>query len=172
MRTAPFPGRAMLIAPPAAAAPAVVVHDAAGAERALTLAGEGGVILLSAPGAAGSLGAAWFLALVRGAAERAPRRAAHRAALDCGDAPGHALAALRAGARLLILDPAIPAFAAVESAAAEVGAELWTARPPALDLAGLDLRRARDRDRLVAWLGGAWLGGAWPDGTGPGGGAK
>jgi hypothetical protein len=74
-----------------------------------------------------------------------------RAALDCGDAPGHALASLRAGARLLILSPTDPA---VEAAAAEAGAVLRPERPPALDLAGLDLRREAGRRRLARWLAG------------------
>lgn len=131
--------------------PAVVAHDTAQATAALRLAGPRGVLLLSAPGAAGSLGAGWFLAMARQAAEAVPG-VPHQAGLDCGDAPGHALAALRAGARLLILDPACPAFAAVAAAAAETGARVWTARPPALDLRGLDLRRPGGRARLVAWL--------------------
>jgi hypothetical protein len=149
--------------------PAVVVHDATEAAAALALAGPRGVVLLSIPGAAGSLGAAWFLALVRDAAEAAPG-VPHRAALDCADSPGQALAALRAGARLLVLDPAVPAFAAVSAAAAEVGAEVWHSRPPALDLRRLDLRRDAGRERLAAWLrgGGGGGGGAMP-GPNPGG---
>jgi hypothetical protein len=72
--------------------------------------------------------------------------------LDCADSPGHALAALRAGMRLLVLDPACPAFAAVAGAAAELGAEVWPTRPPALDLGRLDLRKPGARDKLAAWL--------------------
>ena len=132
--------------------PAVVVHAAAEAEAALALAGPRGVLLLSAPGAACSMGAAWFLALVRQAATAAAPGVAHAAALDCGDAPGHALAALRAGARLLILDPACPAFAAVAAAAGEAGAAVWPGRPAALDLRGLDLGRPGARAKLAAWL--------------------
>jgi hypothetical protein len=134
--------------------PAVVVHDAAGARAALTLAGPQGVLLLSIPGAAGSLGAPWFLALVAKAVADVPDPPPRwQAAIDCGDAPGHALAALRAGARLLILDPACPAFGAVASAASEVGASVWPARPgPALDLRDLDLDRAGARAVLRRWL--------------------
>jgi hypothetical protein len=140
---------------PAEAAPAVVVHAAEQAAAALAAAaGPCGVLLLSAPGAAGSLGAAWFLALVARAAAEVPGRR-HWAALDCGDAPGHALAAIRAGVRLLILSPACPAFPGVQAAAAEADATLWPARPSALDLAGLDLRREGGRRRLADWLAGA-----------------
>ncbi len=136
----------------AEAAPAVIVHDPAQAEAALAAAGPRGVLLLSAPGAAGSLGAAWFLALVARAAAAWPG-ARHWAALDCGDAPGHALAAIRAGARLLILDPACPAFPAVAAAAAEAGAVVWPVRPPALDLRRLDPQHPGGRAKLAAWLG-------------------
>jgi hypothetical protein len=136
---------------PAAAMPAVVVHGAAQAAAALAAAGPGGVLLLSAPGAGGSLGAAWFLALV-GRAMAGHPGVPCAAALDCGDSPGHALAALRAGARLLILAPACPAFPAVSAAAAELGGTVWAERPPALDLARLDLRRAGVRDRLARRL--------------------
>jgi hypothetical protein len=137
--------------------PAVTVTDAAGAAAALTLAGPRGVLLLSIPAAAGSLGAPWFLALIdRAAADAKPAAGTPwAAALDCGDAPGHALAALQAGARLLILDPACPAFGPVCSAAAEAGATVWPRRPdPSLDLRDIDLARPAGRALLSAWLAG------------------
>jgi hypothetical protein len=132
----------------------VVVHGLAEAVAALALAGPRGVALLSAPGAAGSLGPAWFLALVARAAAAQPG-VPHRAILDCADAPGQALAALRAGVAWLVLDPGCPGFAAVAAAAAEAGAAIWPARPPALDLGRLDLRRAGARDKLAGWLAAA-----------------
>jgi hypothetical protein len=132
--------------------PAVVVHGLAEALAALDLAGPRGVLLLSAPGAAGSLGPGWFLAIIAAAAAARPG-VPHRAALDCADAPGAALAALRAGARLLVLDPECPAFAAVLGAAKESGAAVWPARPPALDLGRLDLRKPGGRNKLAGWLG-------------------
>lgn len=158
---------APLCAPCPRGAPAVVAHTPAQARAALGLAEPGrGVLLLSAPAAAGNIGAAWFLALVAQAAagldaDGERPMPAHWAALDCGNAPGFALAALRAGVRLLVLDPAVPAFAAVAAAAAEVGGEVWPERPPALDLGRLDLRRAdgQGHRRLAEWLtGGAVTG--------------
>jgi hypothetical protein len=131
--------------------PAVTVHGLAGAKAALAAAGPRGVLLLSAPGAGGFAGAAWFLGVVAQAAGARPG-VAHCAALDCADAPGTALAALRAGVRLVVLDGACPAFAAVRAAAAEVDAQLLPARPLSLDLATLDLRRRDDLARLAAWL--------------------
>jgi hypothetical protein len=59
-----------------------------------------------------------------------------------------------------VLDPACPGFAAVGRAAATLGAHLLPARPNALDLGGIDLRRPGGRARLAAWLGGP----APPDG--------
>jgi len=141
----------------------VVVHTPRQARAALDAAGPRGVVLLSAPGAAGGMGAAWFLALVAqasgGSGEAGPPP--HWAVLDCGDAPGFALAALRAGARWLVLDPGVPAFPAVAAAAAEIGAEVWPARPPALDLGRIVLKGqgGRGHARLAEWLtGGAVTG--------------
>jgi len=130
------------------AAPAVIIHCAAEARLARALAGPAGVTLLSAPGAAGFLGAAWWLALLR-AAEAEPC-----GVLDCDRAPGLALAALRAGVRRLLLLPGAPGRATVALAAAELGAELIAERPRALDLRGLDLAKTGGREKLAGWLGG------------------
>lgn len=134
--------------------PAVTVHDAAGAALALSLAGWGGALLLSAPGAAGYLGAGWFLAVAQAAAAAHPD-VLHKAVLDCADAPGHALAALRAGLREVVLDPACPAFAQVSAAAVAIGGRVRASRPPSLDLGALDLRRPGARAKVAAWLAAA-----------------
>lgn len=131
--------------------PAVVVHGLAQAEAALAAAGPAGVLLLSAPGAGSFAGPAWFLALAAEAGRRHPRVAA-AAALDCAEAPGAALAALRAGVRIVVLAGANPSYPAVATAAAEIGATLLPARPAALDLGQLDLRRRDDLRRIAAWL--------------------
>jgi hypothetical protein len=131
--------------------PAVVVRGAAEAAAALAVAEGRPVLLLSAPGAAGLLGPAGWRALVARAESQAPG-ASCADALCCGDAPGLALAALRAGCQILVLDGACPAFAAVAGAAAEAGVTLWPARPPAFDLAGLDLGRSGGRAKLAEWL--------------------
>lgn len=132
-------------------APALVVRGAAEAVAALALAGGRRVLLLSAPGAAGYLGAAGWRALLQAAAGATPD-APFEDALCCADAPGLALAALRAGCRGLVLDAACPAFAQVAGAAAELGAVLLPARPVALDLGELDLATPRGQRRLAAWL--------------------
>lgn len=139
---------------PSTFAPALVVRSAAEAAAALALAGGQRVLLLSAPGAAAFLGAAGWRALLQAAAAASPGRP-FEDALCCADAPGLALAALRAGCRGLVLDAACPAFAQVAGAAAEVGAVLLPARPAALDLGALDLGRAHGQRQLAAWLAAA-----------------
>ncbi|MBP0493348.1 hypothetical protein [Roseomonas indoligenes] len=79
--------------------------------------------------------------------------APHRAALDCASAPGLALDALRQGWRLLVLDPAHPAFPAVRAAAEEVGAALLPEPPEALDLSRLDLGKPGGLAILARHLG-------------------
>ena len=134
-------------------APALVVRSAAEAAAALALAGGQRVLLLSATGAAGFLGAAGWRALLEAAA--AAPGLPFDSALCCADAPGLALAALRAGCRGLVLDAACPAFAQVAGAAAEVHAVLLPARPAALNLGVLDLGRAHGQRQLAAWLAAA-----------------
>jgi hypothetical protein len=129
----------------------VTVHALADACAALAAAGPRGVLLLSAPAAGGFAGPGWFLALVAQAAARSPG-VAFEAALDCADAPGTALAAIRAGVRLVVLDGACPSHAAVAAAAAEAGARVLPGRPPALDLGRIDLRSRGGAARLAAWL--------------------
>lgn len=126
--------------------PAVVVHAAAEARFAVSVAADTGVTLLSAPGAAGYMGALWWQALLRAADAEAA------GVLDCDRAPGEALAALRLGMRRLLLLAEAPGHDAVAAAAAECGAELWSVRPPALDLRGLDPARPGARRKLAEWL--------------------
>jgi hypothetical protein len=132
-------------------APVLVVRAAAEAAAALRLAAGRKVTLLSGEAAAGWLGAAGWRALLAQAAQAAPG-APFDDLLCCGDAPGWALAALRAGCRGLVLDGACPAFAQVAAAATEAGARILPARPAARDLAGLDLRRPGGQALLRRWL--------------------
>lgn len=125
--------------------PAVVVRGLADARAALAPGLP--VTLLSVPGAALFAGCGWWQALA------AATRAEHPGIavcdiLDCADAPGQALAALRIGQRGLVLEPC-SGRTDVEQAALGCGAILLPRRPPALDLA----RRAAPAI-LVAWLAG------------------
>jgi hypothetical protein len=134
--------------------PVVVVHTTEQAALALAAARAVALplplVLLSAPGAAGTLGPAWFLGMVAAAAAADPFP--HWPALDCADAPGQALAALRSGCRLVVLAPEPPGHAAVAAAAAELEARVWPGRPPAFDLGRCDLRHPGLRPALEAWL--------------------
>ncbi len=125
--------------------PAVTVH---GLEQAiLALAPGRPVTLLSAPAAALFGGCGWWHALVIAARAVHPNTPTTDI-LDCGDAPGRAVEALRMGCRTLILDPLCPAFPTVAVIATATGAALLPSRPPALDLAERGAAR-----RLSAWLG-------------------
>ena len=62
----------------------------------------GPVRLRSIPFASASLGASGFLSIVKAAREAVPG-VPSEAVLDCGDAPGHALGALRLGAEAVCI---------------------------------------------------------------------
>ena len=126
--------------------PAVTVHALAHAVAALA-AGRP-VTLLSGLGAASYAGCGWWRALVAAARARHPDTPA-RDILDCADAAGRALEALRIGQKALVLWRSAPAYDAVAAAAVECGAELMPERPPSLDLAGPGASR-----RLGDWLAG------------------
>ena len=125
---------------------AVVVHGLAQARAALRPGYP--VTLLSGEAAAQYAGCLFWRELVASARAACPATPAYDV-LDCGAAPGWAMAALRVGQRIIVLDPGCPAFPAVRSAAATLGAVVLPARPPALDLAarGAPLR-------LTGWLAG------------------
>lgn len=129
--------------------PAVVVHGREHAAWALRIAAGRPVLLVSAPGAALNAGPGWFKAVLDQAAAAHPGARLH-AALDCAAAPGAALAALRAGFKLVVFDLGQPSAASVLGAAAEAGAEVLGARPEALDLGTLDPRRRDDERRISA----------------------
>jgi len=73
--------------------------------------------------------------------------------LDAERAPGHALAALRAGLRAVVLEPGVPAFPALAELFAAEGARLLPAAPPALDMARVRWDRPQGRRHLAQWLG-------------------
>jgi hypothetical protein len=120
--------------------PAVIVHGLAQARLAVA---AGPVTLLSAPGAALYAGCGWWRALVAASLTAGPD------VLDCADAPGRAMEALRAGCRIIVLDPAVPAAGLVAARAAAIGAIVLAAPPTALDLAAPGALR-----RLDSWLAG------------------
>lgn len=133
--------------------PCVVVHGLDDARAVLALGLP--ATLLSAQGAATFAGAGWWRAVVDAATEEHPATPC-RDILDCGDAPGHAMAALRLGQRILVLAPSCPAFPRVAAAARAMPgnpAILLARRPPALDFDPAIRHRPADRARRLAdWL--------------------
>lgn len=123
--------------------PAVVVHGIGDVRAAL--APQRPVILLSATGAALYAGVGWWMALVALGRAEFPD-AMITDLLDCADAPGRAMEALRAGQQHIRLDPG-PAWARVAAAGRSVGATVHANRPAALDLGAPNARW-----HLNAWL--------------------
>jgi hypothetical protein len=119
--------------------PAVIIHSLPQARLALALGRP--VTLLSAPGAALYAGCLWWQALIEAAATDSPHF------LDCADAPGRAVEALKLGLPGIILTCEDVLFAAVAGIARAQGAVLLAAAPPALDLGGRGAAR-----KLDAWL--------------------
>ncbi len=111
--------------------PAVVIHSLAEGRKALAFRQP--VTLLSPRGAALFAGTLWWHALLKRLREECPQVLMHDI-LDCGDASGLALGALRIGQRSIVLDPAAPGWASVAASAASRGGEVLTMPPPALDM--------------------------------------
>lgn len=116
---------------------AIIVHSLEHARAALGAAAELGlpVTLASAPGAADTVGPAWFQEVVRLARTASPEVEAG-AILDCGDQAGHVLAALRMGFGAVRFTGGKAVAAKLAAIAGELGAELVTGRLRALDLRG------------------------------------
>jgi hypothetical protein len=112
----------------------------------MALAAGRPVTLLSAPGAALYAGCGWWRAVIERARSDFPA-VPFDDILDCADAPGLALGALRIGQCLLVLSPTAPGWQSVAAIAASLGGKVLTSRPPALDMA--DRNAAR---RLHDWL--------------------
>lgn len=147
---------------PRARTPAVLLRGAAPARLALgaaagLVAPPGALPFLTPPGAAAWLPPALLLARLERAAAGLPGAPRPLAILDCGAMPGLALGALGSGVAALVLDPACPAWAQVESAARRAGTPLWRSAPPAFDPgprppgAG-SAAEAALRARLTRWL--------------------
>ena len=129
----------------------IIVHHLEHAVAALGAAKALGVpvTLRSAPGAAAYLGAAVFRDMIAAALSEVPGVEA-RAVLDCGDAPGHALNALRQGVPAVRLEAPAEVRARVGDIARQLGAALDEDAAPALDLLDADDPGAASRE----WLAG------------------
>ncbi|MCH7795863.1 MAG: hypothetical protein IH900_12120 [Proteobacteria bacterium] len=113
----------------------IIVHSLKEARAAVAVAAELGVpvTLASAPEAAGYLGALWFRELV--AMARAERPEAEvDAVLDCGDQPGHVMAALRQGLKRLRFTGPKSTATTLRALAGRYDAEIMTGALRAHDL--------------------------------------
>jgi hypothetical protein len=124
--------------------PAVIVHGLADARAALAHGVP--VTLLSAPGAALFAGCLWWREMVAAAQAETPNTMAIDV-LDCADASGMAMSALRSGVHRLVLWPEAAGWKAVAAIAERQGGFIVTQAPAALDLS----QRSAIR-RLHAWL--------------------
>jgi hypothetical protein len=124
--------------------PQVVVHHLEQARGALAAAAEMGcaIRLRSAPGAAAYAGVGYLEAL--------GKAVGHEILIDCGDDPGIAMAALRAGCRRLAFSGAAATARRLGEMAEQAGAILVHERsaPDALELAPDDDAAAMVRARL------------------------
>ena len=129
---------------------AVIVHSLADARAAFTAAAHlrVPVIIESAKGAAGYAGPLWFLEVVRAARAEHPNVKA-TAVLDCGDNPGYALGALRAGCLAIRLRVRPRVAGKIKAIARQYGAVLCGGRIPALDL----LKESDPERACLEWLG-------------------
>jgi len=120
---------------------AILIHSLEHARAALAAAVQlrVAVTLVSAESAAGNAGPLWFVELIKAAEEEFPN-AKFTAVLDCGDAPGYALAALRAGCSNICFRGKPAVAAKIKAIARQYGAVLHTGKATnsgkALDLAG------------------------------------
>jgi hypothetical protein len=115
----------------------IVVHSRAHAIAALNAAAtaERAVTLASAPGAGVYAGPGWFCGIVEAAREAVPG-AQFSAILDCGDEPGAALAAMRAGVECIVFIGRADVGQRLAEIAAQHGARVESRRlVPDLDLA-------------------------------------
>ncbi len=128
---------------------AVIIHDRDTAVAALRAARTAGVsvMLISAPGAAHYLGAMAFRTIVDEARAQVPGTQS-LAVLDCGDAPGHVLAAFRHGIEAVTID----APSSVIQRLAEI-ADQWGSRLVPPPTTALDIRDIADPERACRlWL--------------------
>ncbi len=127
----------------------VIVHSIEQARAAAAAAAAAGhpVRLLSAPGAAGYAGPAWFAEVIARTRREHPT-AVLEAVLDCGDSPGDVLAALRRGIEIVRYDGPAPMRRKLAAIAAAAGARLDRVRGPALDLDGA----GDPAGAVAAWL--------------------
>ncbi len=111
-----------------------IAHARAAAAAAATL--DVAVRIRSAPGAAAYGGAGWFLEIIEIVRAEYPN-ARIEASLDCADAPGYAMAALRRGAEMIRFRGTRAAGEKITQLVDAHGAVLDKSREAPLDLSGI-----------------------------------
>lgn len=124
--------------------PVVVIHGLPDARAVLAFGVP--VTLLSASGAALFGGSVWWRALI-GQVRVEFADVTIDDILDCADASGLAVGALRIGQRAIVLDPAAPGRDSVVAIAASLGGNVLARRPEAIDMS-----KAAEARRLRDWL--------------------
>jgi hypothetical protein len=119
--------------------PTIIIHDLRHARAAMAAATALGVRirLLSAPFAAVSLGVDVFREIIDIAKDDVPK-ADFVAVLDCGDAPGIALSALRGGIRAVRVTACKDVLEKLADIAEQLGAIIDTDTGEAFDLLSVD----------------------------------
>jgi len=127
----------------------IIVHSLAEARAAVAAAAELGVpvVLASAPDAAGYLGALWFRELIQMASAERPEVQVG-ALIDCGDQPGHVMAALRQGLKRIRFTGPKTTAETLGSLASQYGAEIITGALRAHDL----IDQAKPETACRRWL--------------------
>ncbi len=127
----------------------IIVHSLREARAAVAVAAELGVpvTLASAPEAAGYLGALWFRELIAMASAERPE-AEVDAVLDCGDQPGHVMAALRQGLKRVRFSGPKSTAETLAALAGQYDAEIVTGALRAHDL----LDQAEPEAACRRWL--------------------
>ena len=107
------------------------------------------VTLVSAPGAAGTGGAGWWRAIITQAQHVVPEADA-TSILDCADAPGMALAAIREGVKAIALSAPAATLSKVRDIGAQSGVTLQTVDwDNVYDLIGTNDPRAECENHLL-----------------------
>ncbi len=123
-----------------------IAHARAAAAAAATLGVA--VRIRSAPGAAAYGGAGWFLEMIDIVRAEYPN-ARIEASLDCADAPGYAMAALRRGAEMIRFRGTKTAGEKIAQLADARGAVLDKSRAAPLDRSGI----GDPESACLGWLG-------------------
>lgn len=117
--------------------PAIIIHSFAQAQAALAAAYEAdkSVTLWSAPGAGCYAGAGWWRELLDLLRQAQPDQDRYTTVLDCSDAPGFVMAAIRAQVPGIYFCGMPDITQKLSDMAIAQGLGLVTVRPAALDLA-------------------------------------